>query len=435
MDLATFEWLLTPDGQALLAQAMDADLSESARLATVERLRRLAGAERGAAVYEIALLRQRASAKFSGAARMYFTRESLEQASGERIAAQRATRYARLLGGNGQIADLCCGVGGDTLALAAVSEVTAVDRDPLRLAMMAANAHALGLAQRVRPLALDLERQAPPHAGALFFDPARRSDGRRVFALKDYAPPVTLVAEWRTHTPAMGMKVAPGISDEDLAAMGFEEAEFVSLDGELKEACLWFGPLASIRGRRATVLSSLSVERWGRERLAVERSGVDPPPAEPRNAQRSTLNPSPATLTDETPSAVPPPPVREPQTFLYEPDPAIIRAQLVTTLAHLLGASQLDRQIAYLTSDQATATPFARCWHVIEWLPFSLKALRARLRALDAGPVTVKKRGSPLDTDALARQLSGNGARPLVVALTQVGGRHAAIVCEGPVAL
>jgi hypothetical protein len=122
-----------------------------------------------------------------------------------------------------------------------------------------------------------------------------------------------------------------------------------------------------------------------------------------------------------------------PSAYLYEPDPAILRARLVATLAEQLGAAQLDPQIAYLTADQAIATPFARCWRVLEWLPFSLKRLRARLRALDAGAVTVKKRGSPLDADALARQLSGAGARPLVVVLTQAQGKPVALICEGPI--
>jgi hypothetical protein len=68
----------------------------------------------------------------------------------------------------------------------------------------------------------------------------------------------------------------------------------------------------------------------------------------------------------------------------------------------------------------------------LNWLPFNLKRLRARLRALAAGAITVKKRGSPLDTDALARQLSGNDSRPLVVVLTRVADQPA-LICEEPV--
>ena len=405
MDLDTFNWLLSDDGQALLASAEQADLSEPARLRELTQLRRLASAERAAAAYEIARLRAHAAAKFARAGAMYFTREALEQASGELIAGYRARRYAAYA----RVADLCCGVGGDTLALARVAHVAAVDRDPLRLAMAEANARALGLAGRVAASLADLEQAPPPDADALFFDPSRRSAGRRVFALAEYQPPVALLARWRAAAPAIGVKLAPGVADEDLAwlgrAVGAEfEAEFISVDGELKEAVLWFGPLGGAT-RRATLL----------------RSGEAAP---------APSGPVAATLCAQP--ALAPAALSEPLAYLYEPDPAVIRAHLVAELAQNLGAAQLDRQIAYLTAGRHDATPFARCWRVLEWQPFGLKRLRARLRALDAGPVTVKKRGSPLDTDALARQLSGAGARALVVVLTQVSGRPVALVCEGP---
>jgi hypothetical protein len=300
-------------------------------------------------------------------------------------------------------------VGGDALALAAAGlRVTAVDRDPLRLAMARANALALGLGDRLAFAQLDLEADAPPAADAIFFDPARRSGGRRVFALADYAPPVALVHRWRDRTPAVGVKVAPGVTDEELAALAVPEAEFISLDGELKEAVLWFGALAG-GGRRATLISA---------REAGPAAGDSP---------------SAVSLWSAAPAALARAPLSAPLAFLYEPDPAVIRAHLVALLAHGLGAAQVDAEIAYLTADHAVATPFARCWRVLEWLPFSLKRLRARLRELGTGPVTVKKRGSPLDTDALARALSGGGPRPLVVVLTQVRGRPAAIICEGPI--
>ena len=400
MDLDTFRWLLTEPGQALLAEAEAGDLGEAAQLRELTRLRRLATPERAAAAYEQALLRRRAAAKFGQASALYFVREALEQASGEQIAAYRAQRYA----GRAELADLCCGIGGDALALARVGRVLAVDRDELRLAIAEANAHALGLAERMTFVQADVEQLETPAADGIFFDPARRSDGRRVFALADYRPPVDLVGRWLARVPAIGVKLAPGVADDEVAALGARigrpalETEFISLDGELKEATLWFGPLAGAE-RRATLLHT--------------------------DASQPI-----ATIDDlGAPSA----PLSEPLAYLFEPDPAVIRAHLVAGLAQRIGAAQLDRQIAYLTGDDLIPTPFARCWRVLEWLPFSLKRLRARLRALEAGPVTVKKRGSPLDTDALARRLSGDGARALVVVLTNVADRPAVLICEGPI--
>jgi hypothetical protein len=215
---------------------------------------------------------------------------------------------------------------------------------------------------------------------------------------------VRLVQEWRQRTEMVGIKLAPGVSDEEIAPFGPCELEQISVNGDLKEAALWLGPLG-LAGKRATVLRESADH-------AVDVSSLFLPAGE---------LPALAALT-------------EPGAFFYEPDPAVIRSGLVGPLAMLLDAAQIDRSIAYLTADTARATPFARCWRVLEWMPFGLKRIQARLRALDAGPVTVKKRGSPLETDALARKLSGAGSRALVVVLTIVAGRPAALICEGPLA-
>jgi SAM-dependent methyltransferase len=398
MNLETFGWLLSDAGQALLADAEAGDLRDAARLASLERLRRLATPERAAAAYEIAVLRRRAATKFPHAGRMYFTRDALEQASGARIASHRAARYRARTPEPGRVADLCCGVGGDTLALAQIAPVVAVDIDPLRLAMARANADALGTACPVEFLQRDLGQEMPPECRALFFDPARRSNGRRLFRLAEYRPPVALTAGWRAITPAIGIKVAPGIDYGELASLGPLEAEFISVDGELKEAALWLGPLGQ-PGTRASAL------REGSEAHSLFAAAGTP---------------------------MPPAPLATPGQFLLEPDPAVIRAQLVTLLANEIGAAQIDPTIAYLTADAPIDTPWARRWRIIEWMPFSLKRLQGRVRTLGAGAVTVKKRGSAIDTDALARRLSGAGQRELVVVLTLVAGRPAALICEGP---
>jgi hypothetical protein len=191
--------------------------------------------------------------------------------------------------------------------------------------------------------------------------------------------------------PALGVKVSPGIDREFFPPRGEAEVEFISEGGTLKEAVFWYGPLRSV-------------------------------------ARRATLLPGGATLAaDEGVSGIP---IVVPDAVLYEPDPAVIRAGLVEQLARDLGAAKIDREIAYLTADHVVPTPFARAYRVIESFPFGLKRLRARLRALDAGIVTVKKRGSPLDVEAMARQLRGDGARTLIVVLTQVLGKPWVVVAS-----
>jgi hypothetical protein len=402
MNLDTLAWLQSSLGQALLAEIAGRELAESDVLGELTRLRRSYSPEQASAAVELALLRRRASAKFPDAERMFFTRDALEQASAAPVAAHRAARLMRGRQGSLNVADLCCGAGGDALALAqAGTKVIAVDRDELRLALAAANAAALGLSDRISFVQRDLLAEAPPVAEAIFCDPGRRAGGRRRFHVDEYEPPLGHILSWRASTPALAVKLSPGVDLAELPGSDVE-LEFVSLDGELKEAGLWCGPLAQIR-RRATV-------------LRTDDDG---------HTQAYTL----ASDLPTSPSSF----ILHPSSFLYEPDPAVIRAGLVTELAGQIGAAQIDPQIAYLTSADLAVTPFARAWPVLVWQPFGLKRLRASLRELGAGPVTVKKRGSPIDTDALARQLSGDGPRPLVVALTQHHGRPIMIICDPPV--
>ncbi len=58
-----------------------------------------------------------------------------------------------------------------------------------------------------------------------------------------------------------------------------------------------------------------------------------------------------------------------PGRYLYDPDPAVGRAGLVETLAPSLGAWKLDERIAYLTSDAAVETLFARRFVVRSVVP------------------------------------------------------------------
>ncbi len=384
MDLDTFQTLLTPEGQAALASAQELRPSEESFLPHFNRLHKRYPAALAKAALETVLLRARAAGKFSRAASMYFTREALEQASGEMIARYRAERFAAF----GRVGDFCCGIGGDTIGLSGRGEVTAVDLDALRLAMASENLDAYGLRDRVTLVRGDLLFMSLPPVEAIFFDPARRSGGRRRLAVGDYQPPLATVRRWLPHVPAVGVKLAPGVDRADLAEYD-AEVEFLSVDGELKECVLWFGPLRTT-ARRATLLP-------GRHTLTTDAS-----------LSGTSLSP--------------------PLAYVYDPDPAVLRAGLVTLLAERLAAHQLDPEIAYLTSDTLSATPFAESFRIEEALPFQLKRLRERLRALRVGRLTVKRRGSALDPDILVRQLRLSGPESRVLFLTRVAGCPYALI-------
>ena len=253
-------------------------------------------------------LRVAARSKFARADAMFFDREGLEMATRQPVADYRAQRFAAYR----SIVELCCGIGGDTLSLGRNARVCAVDLNRDRLEMARLNCADAGIEADF--VQADAERFEPV-AEAVFLDPSRRN-GRgggasRIRATAAYAPPLSVVAAIRTRIDAVAVKVAPGVPEQELPDDG--EVEFVSADGQCREGVIYYGELATA-SRRATVL------------------------------------PGPHSLVDAGGESVA---VAPPGDYIYDPDPAVVRAHLIDPLARLLSAWKLDPQIAYLSGDGA----------------------------------------------------------------------------------
>jgi SAM-dependent methyltransferase len=386
MDLEAFRWLLTPAGQALLARAGEVYVDRAGdpvRAATA--LRREASAEHAAAALTQVELRRRAAAKFGeDAARMYFTPDGLEQATRQRVARHRAARVAAAAPSS--VIDLGCGIGGDLVAFARAGlTVAGVDTDPVRVEVARANLDALGVGGAVQVADATTLDLSP--FGVVFADPARRTPAGRVFDVEGWAPPWAFV-ERLLERPAC-VKVAPGIPHE--VVPDGVEAEWVSDDGDVKEAALWSSYLATAR-RRATVI--------GGEGLASLTDEDDPGTAGVRAVGRC----------------------------LYEPDGAVVRAGLVTAVAAGVNGGLVDEHIAYVTSDEAFRTPFARSYEVLETLPYKEKQLRAALRERNVGRLTIKKRGVSVVPEELRKRLALSGDEEATVVLTRVAGKGTALL-------
>ncbi len=392
-DVDPLDALLTPEGRALVERLTPWD--EGRALAVLAAVRREpAWASRPdvvAAAASQARLRTRAAARFPGGAR-WWTADGLEQATRPAVAARHAARFAAA--GIQHVADLGCGDGSDALALAAAGlAVLAVDRDPDALWALRATAADRGLAVDTRLADVTgpggwWHEGSPPAASGCFVDPARRAGGARRAAPHAWSPPWSWVVALAQRVPASGAKVAPGIAHEALPVDA--QAEWVSVDGDLVEAGVWWGPLRTGRARRtATVLRGTGT----------------------------------ATLDDA--DGVPTPPVGPAAAWLVEPDPAVIRAGLVGVLAERLGGHLVDPRIAYVLTDaRPEPGPFASRYAVLEPLPIARKALRARLRALGYGDVVVKKRGIAVVPEELRAALRLDGTGPtatLVLTRTDAG--------------
>ena len=385
LSLDDIAFLRSERGRKVLATYADCDISAGNTLPLLTALRKSLSLSEASAVLTTLRLRRRAVTKFPRyAGDMLFTEAGLQQASHPQ-----ARRYRAGLVESGHVLDVCCGIGGDSLALASAGKaVLGLDIDPVRIAIARHNATATGL--RVVFEAADAAEPLPPGYGCIFFDPGRRDrQGKRIRHVESYQPRLSLARAWKAEE--IIVKLSPAVDLRQLDAYG-GQVEFISVKGKLVEALLWLQRPSS--PPRATLLSD-----GGAYHL---RRGA------------------PASIE-----------ITSPQTWLFEPDPAVLRAGLVQDLAQAIGAAMIDESIAYLTMDARAETAWGRSWKILDWMPFQLKRLRRYLMQRGVGRVTVKKRGfamTPAELIARLRLRAGDEGRVLV--MTRHRGKPIVIICE-----
>jgi hypothetical protein len=373
-------YLTSEDGIADLAEVDRLELSTRTHLADIGRVR-ARFADRSAALVETVLLRRRAVGKIDGGRDWLFTDDALQQTTPSVVARRRAHRVA-----GRAVHDVTCSVGAELSALVGVaSAVIGSDLDPVRLAMAQHNVPGATVvrADALVPCTRDT---------VVLADPARRAGGRRRHDPAALQPPLPdLLEAYRGRD--LSVKCAPGLDYDALEWPG--EVEIVSLDGGVREACLWSPGLAGagVR-RRATVLTADTV--WE--------------------------------LTDAEPDEIP---ERGPGEWIVDPDGAVVRAGLVRHYAARHGLWQLDPRIAYLTGD--AVPPGVRGFRIIEQLKYSEKALRQELARLDCGVAEILVRGVDVDPAVLRPRLKLRGSASLSVVLTRIGRTPVAFVCAAGV--
>ncbi len=396
--------LMTPEGWRLLDALPP--YSEDGALALGERLR-AGGLEPVlvAAALTQSRLRSRGRAKFGPFAdRMLFTVDGLEQATRLEVAARHAQRFAAA--GVRRVADLGCGIGGDAMALAGLDrEVVAVEKDEVTAAVATVNL-------RHFPDAVvrheDATRADLAGIDGAFLDPSRRTaGGRRMLDPRRATPPLSFVVELAGRLPAVGAKVAPGIRHDLVPRRA--EAQWVSVDGDVVEAGLWFGLLAREGVRRSAVVL-VSGDKVSGDDVSGDEGAVR------------------ASTVDDV--GMPEPLVGPLGRYLFEPDGAVLRAGLVGQVAAAVDGHLVDPSIAYVTTDRLPAggTPLARGYQVLDSMPFGLKRLRTYLRDQDVGRLTIKKRGTAVEPEQLRRQLRLSGTAEATVVLTRLAGQQSVLV-------
>lgn len=391
------DFLRTGAGAALVARAAELDWSPSQRVASTAVVRGLDRDHAGAAI-DVVTARSRAAGRIRGAETMLLTDQAVQQATAWPVAALRAARLA-----GHDVHDLTCSVGAELNELVRTpGRVIGSDLDPVRAGMAAHNVP--------DALVCVADALAPPSRDAvLVADPARRGGGRRIHDPARLSPPLpallTAVAD-REHA----IKCAPGLDTDALGHTG--EVELVSLDGSVREACLWSPGLSHGVRRRATVVHTAPVGRdvpWGPVRLTGEGVAV--------YVEEVTDHDD-----DEVGAAA------DHDRFIVDPDGAVVRAGLVRHWARRHGLRQLDPRIAHLTGPRVPAGYSG--FEVVERCRLDRKELRRRLREWDCGSLEILLRGVDVDPDVLRRSLALRGSRPMALVVTRIGRSAVVFVCR-----
>ena len=387
--------LLEPSSLELLEETAGGDPRE---VSWIQGLRERWGGELAAAALELAGARRRAVKKFPDFPGLVADIAGVEQATGALTAHHKAERFARLA--PARIHDLCCGIGGDALALASVSPTRAVDIDPLRAWMCGENLRLAGLdascrCEDVETLALEGE--------VVHLDPSRRETdrqgrgrGRRAWNYSDYRPGPGFIAELLERNPDFAVKLGPGIDVGELPSLDRMEVEFIQESGRLVQAVLWGGRLVENPGRHT---ASLLPE-------GAQVSGLPGPP--PCESVQSLDN------------------------WIVVPAAALERAGLAGSLCEEHGLREMAAGLGLLTGLSAVPAPWFTSYEVLESMPWRPRKVAAWLARRDAGLVEVKTRGGAVNPEEARKKLRGKGGRPFIVFVLRLGRKLIAAVCNPP---
>lgn len=366
---SSVRFLSSPEGARALAAARDARA-----LPLHNRARALAGLGSDDDI-RAALrqddLRQRAAARCPHADVLLFTAEALEQATAWPVAEERAGRWPQETDAQAAepVVDLGAGIGLDALATALAGRaVEAFERDAVRAALLAHNAAALGVADRIAVRTDDVLAAAPTGPNA-YFDPDRRPGGARTRDPDAFEPEAST---WEALLGRFGraMIKLPPVVEGALPLHGPEEV--VALDGRARERRLFAGAWPDLPPRRALALPS------GR---SIAGAGLPPP--------------APVPVTEGA--------------WILDPDVSVTLAGLVGDLAARDGLAPLAEGVAYLVGtapNDAAPGHWVRVDAVLKAKP---KVLNAWLRAEGIGDLTIRKRGIEAKAADWRRRLRTNG--------------------------
>jgi THUMP domain-like len=324
---------------------------------------------------------------------------SVEQCSSEITARFKAS----LLGGN-QLLDLSGGFGVDTYFCSnQFKRVDYCERDADLFAVVSHNFKQLNATNIRLHLGdmFDFLNAFQGKADWIYLDPARRADGDiKVFSLEQCSPDITQMMPllW-TKTDNILLKLSPML---DLAEIGRKLANVQQI---------W---VVSVKNECKEVLVHLSNNPDADSKIHA----VDLQEGEnPSLFSATTLQKQGATIQ-----------LSPPQSYIYEPFKAILKADLQQLLAHQNGLSKLDYRSNFFTSEMLKADFMGRIFS----LKSVIKPKKAQIKAhLANGKANVIARNFPLSAEQISAQFNIVPGGNVYLLATQLQQQEKVIlVCE-----
>jgi len=295
----------------------------------------------------------------------------------EQATAKDISEYkAKLWPSGAKIADLCCGMGGDSFWLPAGIVSGGADIAAERVFMFNENMKRLGLSHKAA-----LQNALEVTVGDFFcIDPARRGG---------LNPDFESVLELSKKFSGGMIKLPPAFPEDEIP----KESDVLYLGNaaDCRECLMLSGVFGKGMIRASTVDKEWQCEKNELQNISLE--------------------------------------VKNPGYFILEPNPVLVRSHLFLCEAKKLGFWQIDSTLAYLSCDNLLSEYHGFvAYRVVDQSSLSTNNVKAMLKKHDAGKITLKKRGVEVVPETEIRRLAPKGEKEYILFYTRILGEKRAIL-------
>lgn len=379
--MTTNDWIFGTEASVIITATRDQLTSNLSLNKLLTDLRKELSPDLASQAIEMAQLQIAARKKFSSPEGMFFTRKGLEQSTSEAVAHYKAGLIEEGL----TVADACCGIGGDSMALAASHRTVAIELD-WNMARIANHNLADRKCENVLVVQADFNRFDFTPFGFVHVDPDRRPGKSRTTQAEYSDPPWKIIAE-RLGNQFAAVKLAPATILDEFSTQ--VHRQWIGSGRECREQLAWFNsPVWAAGGKTATV-----VDGSGSDHESITGNSDDQPGI------------------CETPS---------PGEFLFEPHSAVFAAGLDGTLAVRQSLERLSNDSPYLIGSQPIQSRLFQGFEIQHVDSLDRKRMSSAFRDLDVGNIEWKQRGLEPSTFNSVSKMRGPGSNGSTVVLFRI---------------